>query len=85
MISMKLETPETIDTTETDGQIEYVNEWVDRNNVSWSPRREINLLKKALKQDYLYSDEELRKMKSRLRDMYIVNKQLKRGPGFGKY
>jgi hypothetical protein len=51
---------------------------------TWSPRTEINLLKKALKQDHLYSNEELRKMKSRLRDMYIVNKQLKRGPGFGK-
>jgi hypothetical protein len=50
----------------------------------WSPQREIKLLKKALKQDHLYSDEELRKMKVRLRDMYIVNKQLKRGPGFGR-
>ena len=28
--------------------------------------------------------EELRKMKVRLRDMYIVNKQMKRGPGFGR-
>ena len=50
----------------------------------WSPQREINLIKKALKQDHLYSDEELRKMKGRLRDMYIVNKQMKRGPGFGR-
>jgi len=82
MISMKLENPTT---TEDGGQIEYVNEWVDRNNVSWSPRKEINMLKKALKQDYLYNDEEIRRMKARLRDMYIVNKQLKRGPGFGKY
>ena len=50
----------------------------------WSPQKEIKLLKKALKQDYMYSDEELRKMKVRLRDMYIVNKQMKRGPGFGR-
>ena len=50
----------------------------------WSPQKEINLIKKALKQDHLYSDEELRKMKVRLRDMYIVNKQMKRGPGFGR-
>lgn len=50
----------------------------------WSPRKEIKLLKEALKQDYLYNDEELRKMKARLRDMYIVNKQLKRGNGFGR-
>ena len=41
------------------------------------------MLKKALKEEHLYSGEELRKMKSRLRDMYIVNKQLKRGNGFG--
>ena len=50
----------------------------------WSPRKEINMIKKALKQDYLYSDEELKKLKSRLRDMYTVNKQLKRGNGFGR-
>jgi len=55
-------------------------------NVSnmWSPKREIKYIKEALKKDYLYSDEELRKLKSRLRDMYIVNSQLKKGPGFGK-
>ena len=51
---------------------------------SWSPQKEIKLIKKALKQDYLYSDAELHKMKARLRDMYIVNKQMKRGPGFGR-
>ena len=50
----------------------------------WSPRKEINAIKEALKKDYLYNDEELRKLKSRLRDMYIVNQQLKRGNGFGK-
>ena len=50
----------------------------------WSPRTEINAIKAALKKDYLYSNEELRKLKSRLRDMYTVNKQLKRGNGFGR-
>ena len=50
----------------------------------WSPRTEIKAIKEALKKDYLYNDEELRKLKSRLRDMYIVNQQLKRGNGFGK-
>jgi len=50
----------------------------------WNPRQEIEYLKKALKRDHLYSDEELRKLKSRLRDMYTVNKQLKRGNGFGR-
>jgi len=50
----------------------------------WSPRTEINAIKAALKKDHLYNDEELRHLKSRLRDMYIVNKQLKRGNGFGR-
>jgi len=50
----------------------------------WNPRQEIEYLKKALKRDHLYNDEELRKLKSRLRDMYTVNKQLKRGNGFGR-
>jgi hypothetical protein len=50
----------------------------------WSPRKEINMIKEALKRDYLYSGEELRKLKGRLRDMYIVNQQLKRTNGFGK-
>ena len=50
----------------------------------WSPRKEIKMIKEALKKDHLYSDEELKKLKSRLRDMYTVNKQLKRGNGFGR-
>lgn len=50
----------------------------------WNPRQEIEYLKKALKQDHLYSDDELKTLKSRLRDMYTVNKQLKRGNGFGR-
>ena len=52
-------------------------------NQSWSPRREIKYIKEALKKDHLYTDDEIRHLKSRLRDMYIVNKQLKRGYGFG--
>jgi hypothetical protein len=52
--------------------------------VMWSPAKQIKMLKEALKKDYLYSDDELKKLKSRLRDMYIVNKQLKRGNGFGR-
>ena len=80
MISMRLPEKEEQILTE-----EYENavEWVEKNNQNWSPRREINMLKKALKQEHLYSGEELRKMKSRLRDMYIVDRQVKRGPGFG--
>jgi histidinol-phosphate/aromatic aminotransferase/cobyric acid decarboxylase-like protein len=50
----------------------------------WSPRTEINAIKQALKKDHLYTDDELRHLKSRLRDMYTVNKQLKRGNGFGR-
>lgn len=42
------------------------------------------MIKRALKNQHMYSDQELHKMKARLRDMYIVNKQLKRGPGFGR-
>ena len=51
---------------------------------TWNPRKEIEYIKKALKQDNLYTDDEIRHLKSRLRDMYTVNKQLKRGNGFGR-
>lgn len=51
---------------------------------NWSPQKEIKMIKESLKQDHLYTDQELKKLKSRLRDMYIVNKQMKRGPGFGR-
>ena len=50
---------------------------------TWSPAKEIKMIKESLKQDHLYTDQELKKLKSRLRDMYIVNKQMKRGNGFG--
>lgn len=82
MISMKL--PENVIPEGLDGEIQYINEWVDKNQVSWSPQREIRMLKEALKKDYLYNGDELRKMKTRLRHMKIVRAQLKRGPGFGK-
>lgn len=82
MISMKL--PENVTPEGLDGEIQYINEWVDRNQVSWSPTKEIKMIKEALKQDHLYSDTELRKLKTRLRHMTIVRTQLKKGPGFGK-
>ena len=56
---------------------------VQPGSYTWNPRKEIEYIKKALKKDHLYTDDELRHLKSRLRDMYIVNKQLKRGNGFG--
>lgn len=81
MISMRLpENQEQVFTQE----YEHAVEWVKENNQSWSPRKEINMLKSALKKQHMYTDQELHKMKARLRDMYIVNKQLKRGPGFGR-
>ena len=81
MISMRI--PDNTEFETFEEQYEYVTDWVQRNNKSWSPAIVIKMLKKALKKDYLYSDDELRKMKSRLRDMKIVRRQLKRGPGFG--
>ena len=35
----------------------------------YSPKREMNLVKEALKKDYLYDSEELRKLKSRLTEL----------------
>ena len=82
MISMKL--PDVNNTPETfDEELEYVDEWVQRNNHAWTPQIEINMLKKALKEEHLYTETEIRKMKTRLRHMKIVKAQLKRGPGFG--
>ena len=80
MISMKLSKEEQRQTKEYEDAVK----WVKENQYNWSPRREINMLKKALKREDLYNAEELRKMKSRLRDMYIVNQQLRRMNGFGK-
>ena len=77
---MKLSKEEQRQTKEYEDAVK----WVKENQYNWSPRREINMLKKALKREDLYNAEELRKMKSRLRDMYIVNQQLRRMNGFGK-
>ena len=82
MISMKL--PDNVTPEGLDGEIQYTSEWVEKNQMSWSPTKEIKMIKEALKQDHLYNDEELRKLKTRLRHMMIVRKQLKRGPGFGR-
>lgn len=35
----------------------------------YTPKREMKLLKEALKKDYLYDSEELRKLKSRLTEL----------------
>lgn len=49
----------------------------------WSPKREINLIKESLKKDYLYNDEEIRRLKRRLKDLRAINYDMKRGNGFG--
>lgn len=49
----------------------------------WTPAKEIKMLKMALKKDYLYDSNELRRMKRRLRDLYQFKRDLTRGPGFG--
>lgn len=88
MISMKVKVPtdylEGMPLEEGLEEIEHIQEWSNTTNEIWSPRKEIEMIKVALKNDHLYNDEELKKLKSRLRDMYTVNKQLKRGNGFGR-
>lgn len=49
----------------------------------WSPQKEIKYVKEALKQDFLYNDEELRRLKRRLRDLYKIKHDMTRGDGFG--
>jgi hypothetical protein len=49
----------------------------------WSPKREINLIKESLKKDYLYSDDEIRRLKRRLKDLRAINYDMHRGNGFG--
>ena len=78
---MKL--PNNITPTGFDEEYQYASEWAQSNQMSWSPGREIKMIKEALKKDYLYDDKELRRLKTRLRHMKIVQAQLKRGPGFG--
>jgi len=49
----------------------------------WTPTREIKMLRKALTKDYLYNDEEIIRMKRRLRDLYRLRRDMTRGFGFG--
>ena len=49
----------------------------------WSPKREINLIKESLKKDYLYTDDEIRRLKRRLKDLRAINYDMHRGNGFG--
>ena len=49
----------------------------------WTPTREIKMLRKALTKDYLYSDEEIIRMKRRIRDLYRLRRDMTRGFGFG--
>ncbi|CAF34300.1 hypothetical protein S-PM2d235 [Synechococcus phage S-PM2] len=51
--------------------------------MNWTPTKEIKLLKEALKKDYLYSGDEIRRMKRRLRDLRQFKIDMKRGYGFG--
>ena len=52
------------------------------NNI-WTPTREIKMLRKALTKDYLYTDEEIIRMKRRIRDLYRLRRDMTRGFGFG--
>ena len=47
-------------------------------------KKAIQLIKEAMKQDHLYSDEELRFMKSQLSVLELQNKTTKEHKGFGK-
>lgn len=49
----------------------------------WTPTREIKMLRKALTKDYLYTDEEIIRMKRRIRDLYRLRRDMTRGFGFG--
>lgn len=53
------------------------------HGVMWSPKREINLIKESLKKDYLYNDDEIRRLKRRLKDLRAINYDMHRGNGFG--
>jgi hypothetical protein len=51
--------------------------------MSWTPTKEIKMLRTALTKDYLYNDEEIIRMKRRLRDLYRLRRDMTRGFGFG--
>ena len=44
---------------------------------------QIKGIKNALKQPELYNDEELRRLKRALKDLYVERTQLNKGNGFG--
>jgi len=50
---------------------------------SWTPAKEINWIKNALKKDYLYDENELRRLKRRLRDLRRLKYDMSKGNGFG--
>ena len=45
--------------------------------------KQIKGIKNALKQPELYNDEELRRLKRALKDLYVERTQLNKGNGFG--
>jgi len=49
----------------------------------WTPKREINLIKESLKKPHLYNDEEIRRLKRRLKDLRAIHYDMHRGNGFG--
>lgn len=51
--------------------------------MSWTPTKEIKMLRKALEKDYLYDTDEIIRMKRRIRDLMQLRRDMKRGYGFG--
>jgi hypothetical protein len=49
----------------------------------WTPTKEIKMLRKALQKDYLYSTEEIIRMKRRVNDLLRLRRDMTRGCGFG--
>ena len=51
--------------------------------MSWTPTKEIKMLRKALEKDYLYNTDEIIRMKRRINDLMSLRRDMKRGYGFG--
>lgn len=51
--------------------------------MSWTPTKEIKMLRTALEKDYLYNTDEIIRMKRRIRDLMQLRRDMKRGYGFG--
>jgi len=49
----------------------------------WTPQKEIKYVKTALESPHLYDDDELRRLKRRLRDLRAIKRDMTRGNGFG--